>query len=178
MKGGRERRRERRLRQPVPCRLEIEGREHSGVVFDVSRHGLFVQTRAKATLGTPALLRLRIPGNDTPLTLEANVARLNRVPPALAPNWKAGIGLSVPHPSPAYLELVERLGKGRDAAPESRRAEPACASRSFRVRAAQIAGTRTRTLLVRCASQALAGELALTELGEEWKILSVDIAPE
>ncbi|MGH7288223.1 MAG: hypothetical protein ACREI8_09435, partial [Myxococcota bacterium] len=116
-------------------------------------------------------------GRDAPVDIEASVARLNRVPQALAPVWKAGIGLNVKRPPPAYLELVERFAKGRGGAPESRRVEPTGAPRSFLVRAALIEGRRTRSLLVRCTSQALASEFALEELGQEWKILSVDVAP-
>jgi hypothetical protein len=165
------------MRQRISCKLSIEGREHSGFVMDVSRHGLFVQTKAKAAPGTPARIQLSPPGRTDPIVVEAHVARLNRVPPALAAVWTAGLGFSVTRPPPSWLELVERLGGSPGNASESRRTEPAGAGRSFCVRAALIQGTRTRTLLVRCASEAAARELALAELGDEWKILSVGIDP-
>ncbi len=175
MNARREKRREDRRRQRLTCRLTIEGREHSGIVVDVSSHGLFVQTKAKAASGAAVTVQLRLPG-EAPLLVAASVARLNRVPVALAPVWTAGIGLSVTHPPASYLELVERFrrGKGANTTPL---AEPADEGRSFRVRAALIQGNRTRTLLVRCASPALASELTLAELGEEWKVLSVEVAP-
>ncbi len=173
MKAQREKRREKRIRQRLSCKLTIEGREHSGFVLDVSRHGVFVQTKAKATPGTPVSVRL-ILGRDAPLVVEARVARLNRVPLALAPVWTTGLGLSVIRPPPAYLTLVESFARGQGA---PRGVEPAGATQSFCVRAALIQGTRARTVLVRCASEAVARELALAELGEEWKSLRVEIAP-
>lgn len=175
--GRGERRREKRMRQRISCKLSIEGREHSGFVIDVSRHGLFVQTKAKAAPGTPARIQLSVPGRADPLVVEAHVARFNRVPPALAAVWTAGLGFSVTRPPPAWQELVASLGGVSGSAGESRRAEPAGVERSFCVQAALIQGTRTRTVLVRCASESVARELALAQLGDEWKILSVKIDP-
>jgi len=175
--GRREKRRESRRRQRLSCRLTIAGREQSGIVVDVSSHGLFVQTKAKAAPGTPVRVQLSLPGREAPLLVEASVARLNRVPDALAPVRTAGIGLSVTHPPASYLDLVESFARSKGGANVALLAEPADETRSFRVRAALMQGTRTRTLLVRCASPALASELALTELGEEWKVLSVEVAP-
>ena len=144
-------------------------------MLDLTKHGMFVQTQAKATPGTAAKVLLSLPGQEAPLVVEASVARLYRIPLALAPVWTAGIGLRVRRPPPSYLELVESfaMSKGGTAA---RRAEPGGATQSFKIRAALIQGARTRTVLVSCASEALARELALSELGEEWKILSVEIA--
>ena len=175
MKERRERRRESRIQQRLSCKLNIEGRERSGFVLDISRRGVFVGTKAKATPGTPVRLELRVPGREAPLVVEARVARLKRVPPVLEPVWTAGIGLSVPRPPPAYLELVESFAR-RKGGTASSRAEPAGAMQSFSIRAALIHGERARTVLVRCPSEAMARELALAELGEEWKILSVEIA--
>ena len=175
--GRGERRRENRLRQRISCKLSIEGRDHSGIVTDVSRHGLFVQTKAKAAPGTPTRIQLSVPGRADPLVVEGHVARFNRVPPALAAVWTSGLGFSVTRPPAAWLELVASLGGVSGSAGESRRAEPAGVGQSFCVRAALIQGTRTRTVLVRCASESEARELALAELGDEWKILSVKIDP-
>lgn len=177
MREQREKRREERTRQRLSCTLTIEGREHSGFVLDVSRHGVFVQTKAKAASGTPVSVQLILPGGSAPLVVEARVARLNRVFPALASVWTAGIGLSVTGPSPAFLALVESFARGKGAPSAVRPSELAGATQSFSIRAALIQGTRTRTVLVRCPSEAVARELAIAELGEEWKILSVEIGP-
>jgi hypothetical protein len=176
MNQGREKRREKRLRQRITCKLNVEGSEHAGTVLDVSRHGLFVQTKLKAAPGTPVRVQLRLPGQDAPLVVDFNVARRNRVPPALAPVWTAGIGLSVTRPPPAWLEFVENFARSKGGSGGSIDVEAARALRSYCVRAALIQGARTRTLLVRCASETVARELALAELGEEWKILSAEIA--
>jgi hypothetical protein len=175
MNKRREKRRENRIRQRISCKLSIEGREHPGAVLDISKHGVFVQTKAKATPGTPVSVELKLPGHAAPLVVEASVARLNRVPHALAPEWTAGIGLSVTRPPASFLELVKSFARSKGGTASSR-AEPAGATQSFSIRAALIQGARTRTVLVRCASEAVARELALSELGEEWKIVSVEIA--
>jgi hypothetical protein len=177
MNSKREKRREKRLRQRITCRLSIEGREHAGTVLDVSRHGLFVQTKAKAAPGTRVEVQLKLPGRDAALVVDSSVARLNRVPPALASVWTAGIGLSVTRPPPAWMEFVEAFARSRGGAGGSIDVKAAGALRSYCVRAALIQGTRTRTVLVRCASETVARELALAALGEEWKILSAEIAP-
>ena len=174
--GRRERRLEKRTRQRISCKLRVEGREHSGIVLDVSRRGMFVQTKARAAPGTPAVVELSLAGRAEPLVVEAQVARLERVPPAVAVIWTSGLGLSVSRPPAAWLELVTAFGAGaaRVAAPQ--RPEPPDLEQSFCVRAALIQGTRTRTLLVRCGSESAARELALAELGDEWKILTVQIS--
>jgi hypothetical protein len=105
------------------------------------------------------------------------VARLNRVPPALAAVWTAGLGFSLLAPPPAWRELLGQLGGSAGNAAAPRQAEPTGLERSFCVRAALIQGTRSRTLLVRCAGESVARELALAELGDEWKILSVESDP-
>jgi hypothetical protein len=177
MNKRREKRREKRVRQRITCKLSVAGREHPGTVLDVSRHGLFVQTKAKAAAGTPVQIRLRLPGQEAPLVVDSNVARLNRVPPALASVWTAGLGLSLTRPPSAWMELVETFARSRGVPAAAIDVEAAGALRSCCVRAAQIQGTRTRTVLVRCASETVARELALAELGEEWKILGAEIAP-
>ena len=176
MTQRREKRREKRLRKRITCKLSIEGREHPGTVLDVSRHGLFVQTKAKAAPGTPVQVQLRLPDREASLVFDSAVARLKRVPPALAPVWAAGLGLSVTRPPPAWMELVETFARSRGDAGGSIDVKAAGALRSYCVRAALIQGTRTRTVLVRCASETMARELALAELGDEWKILSAEIA--
>jgi Tfp pilus assembly protein PilZ len=176
MNQQREKRREKRVRQRITCKLSIEGREHPGTVLDVSRHGLFVQTKAKAAPGTRVEVQLKLADRDAPLVVDSNVARLNRVPPALAPVWTAGLGLSVTRPPPAWMELVEAFARSKGGLGGSIDVKAAGALRSYCVRAALIQGTRTRTVLVRCASETVARELALAELGEEWKILSAEIA--
>lgn len=175
MNTRREKRREARIRQRLQCKLLIEGREHSGIVLDLSKHGLFVQTKAKAAPGTPARVELSLPGAGTQFFVEASVVRLNRVPAALAPAWTAGLGLALTRPPPSFLQLVESFARSKAGTTESR-AEPARATQSFCVRAALIRGGRTRTVLVRCQSEPEASELALAELGNEWKIVSVEIA--
>lgn len=44
----------------------------------------------------------------------------------------------------------------------------------YRVRLKQVGGSRTRTCTVVCGSEAEAGELALAEVGEDWKILELE----
>ena len=97
------------------------------------------------------------------------MARLERVPPAVAVIWTSGLGFNLVRPPAAWLELVAAFGGSTAAAGAPRRTEPPGREQSFCVRAALIQGTRTRTLLVRCASESAARELALAT----WKRLEV-----
>ena len=160
----RERRREKRTRRRISCRLRLNGRDHVGIVLDVSSHGLFVQTHAKGAPGTPTQVQLGLPGSGTRLVVEATVARQRRVHPTLTPVWPNGIGLRVMRPPPEWQELIDTFAAIRSQA-----------TQSFCVRAAQLQDARTRMVLVTCASEALAREMALAELGEEWKVLSVEL---
>ena len=70
------------FKKRVPCRLQITGGSHAGMVLNVSRGGLFVQTTAGASPGEAVHLELA-PGEGEPLALDARVVWRRVVAPHL-----------------------------------------------------------------------------------------------
>jgi Tfp pilus assembly protein PilZ len=95
-KSGLDKRRHPRHARRIPCELFIRGTRYSGIVKDVSRGGVFVHTRAKASLGTEITLVIA-PGQDltTEIRLTGRVVRSERVSAHLAMQSVAGLGVKV-----------------------------------------------------------------------------------
>ena len=108
-----ERRREHRFCHRMSCQLNLNDRRYQGLVLDVSRSGLFVQTRAKAPGRTmaPVTVALRSTASDEALTLSAMVARQYWVPDQLVALAKGGVGLRVIGNCAAWLELLDDLAE-------------------------------------------------------------------
>jgi len=98
-KSGVDKRRHRRHARRIPCELFIRGTRYSGIVKDVSRGGVFVHTRAKASLGTEITLVIAS-GQDltTKVRLTGRVVRSERVSAHLAMQSAAGLGVEVLEP--------------------------------------------------------------------------------
>jgi Tfp pilus assembly protein PilZ len=160
------------------CRLRSGIRSHSGMVLDVSTTGVFVQTTARFEPGGPVSLVIHVPRGKH-FALEGEVARVVVSSAGRDAGQGCGLGVLLKEAPAAYVAWVESLvGKGTDSLRVSGgRTGAAVAdpqkSRSFQVRLRQIAGNRTRDVLVRCGSQAEASELALAEFDEDWKVLRV-----
>ena len=199
------RRRAARTKKRLACSLQIEGRHHSGVVLDVSATGLFVQTNAKPEAGTPVSLEMSMPGSQRPLFFQAVVARQVIVPPQLVAVAKGGLGLLIQNaPEDWYAFIAEVLPSPTEAASAASSApaagsEPksAASGRSiveksnpqqsrpkrgaaslirFRVRMSQIAGSRSRSVIVPATSADEARNLANEEAGDGWKIIECEPA--
>ena len=199
------RRRAERTKKRLACSLQIEGRHHSGVVLDVSATGLFVQTNAKPEAGTPVSLEMSMPGSQRPLFFQAVVARQVIVPPQLVAVAKGGLGLLIqnapedwyafiaevlPSPTeavsaassaPAAGSEPESAASGRSIVeksnPQQSRPERGTASLiRFRLRMSQIAGSRSRSVIVSATSPDEARNLANEEAGDGWKIIECEPA--
>jgi len=103
-----------RVRKRVSCELEFDERRYSGIVLDLSRQGLFVQTAARPKLGMRVVLRLQLPGVGTSV-LTTRVARLRLVPPRLVAVASGGVGLFVEMPTPEFDRFIAEV-MGRSAA--------------------------------------------------------------
>ncbi|HET6611281.1 MAG TPA: PilZ domain-containing protein [Kofleriaceae bacterium] len=93
---SRERRRASRLTVRLPARYRSEAISLDGMVADLSRSGLFLRSGFVDAEGTPAALRIDLPG--APLDLLCEVARC-WAPPS---HGEAGMGLrflSLPSPT-------------------------------------------------------------------------------
>lgn len=99
---------ERRFRKRIPCRLNGSRSTFSGLILDVSRMGLFVQTSAAGKAGEEIRVQLAGPGSETPIVLDAQVVWHRRVPHQLRSIVEGGLGLQIRYaPEPYYLMLAE-----------------------------------------------------------------------
>lgn len=104
-----ERRRQRRTRKRIACRLNIGGRQHSGIVLDVSESGLFVQTSASPRLREDVQVVLTLPEDGSKIEFTARIARRKSVPHQLLTVARGGIGLAVSDPPAEFLDFVAKL---------------------------------------------------------------------
>lgn len=194
------RRAQERAKKRFSCAILSEGRRYSAVVLDISATGIFVQTSAKVTIGSVVQLEMNIPGFDTPVHADAQVARQKVVPHELRSVERGGLGLRIILPPPEFLAYYasavrieipdasssEGAKPAPAAAPKAPRKAPPKAPReacpkppektteiTYRVRLGQIGGSRTRTIDVTCSSLQQAESTALRKAGDKWKVLAV-----
>ena len=175
-----------RKKRRMPCDVVFEGRQHSGLVLDVSPGGLFIQTSAKAKPGDRLDLKLSLPGEAQKLPLQVEVVRRVVVPARLLAVAHGGVGVRILNAPEVYYNFMEALGIGADSgefktkprsAEKSEEGAPSGAQpqQSYRVRVKQIQGPRSRNLDVTAASEEEARNQAQAELGEGWQVLEVEL---
>jgi Tfp pilus assembly protein PilZ len=175
-----------RKKRRMPCNVTFEGRQHNGLVIDLSPGGLFVQTNAKAQPGDRLDLKLSLPGETHKLPLQVEVVRKIVVPPRLLAVAHGGVGVRILNAPETYYNFMEALEVGPDVGEskaESNDAETsekdaaagARPQQSYRVRAKQTLGPRSRIVDVTASSEEDARNRALAELGQGWQVLRVEL---
>lgn len=101
-----------RFKKRMSCKFRLGQQDHSGIVLDVSRQGLFVQTTASARVGDKVEVVLSRPEQGTAITLVAGVRWLRRVPTQLRSVVQAGIGLQISHAEESYYALLAEAVQG------------------------------------------------------------------
>ena len=97
-----------RFRKRIACKLSRDRSTFSGLVLDVSRTGLFVQTRAVAKAGDEVEVILARREPEAPIELDVRVVWKRKVPPELRSVVEGGFGLQILYaPEPYYALLVE-----------------------------------------------------------------------
>lgn len=97
-----------RFRKRIPCKLMRSRSTFSGLVLDVSRRGLFVQTSAAGKAGDEFEIMLSRRGPEAAIVLNARVVWQRKVPPQLRSAVAGGLGLQIRYaPEPYYLLLAE-----------------------------------------------------------------------
>jgi hypothetical protein len=105
-----------RFKKRFPCRLKQGPRQYAGVILNVSRTGLFVQTSAFP--GGGAEVEVTLAGRENAATLTAEVVWQRRVPGALRTVAEGGVGLRIRYaPEPYYGLLAEAAQKRADGDP-------------------------------------------------------------
>ena len=165
-----EKRRLQRSKQRLVCEIVVEGKSFPGIVRDLSRSGLFVQTRAKPE--TNSVVEVVFAAGDASqpeIRLEAGVARQRDVQSGLQHSVPAGVGLEVLDPPETFFELVEAQSHAVET-PSAQADGAAAVLRTFRVRLTQTGKPGSRIETIRCENAAGARARALSRAGRGWKI--------
>jgi hypothetical protein len=181
--------RAKRHKKRITCELRFsDGRKAGGIVADISRSGVFIQTSASAPPDSLVELRL-MPSGGQEILVRARVARLKKVDQRLVQISAAGLGLEIldapeayyrelppdevdEAPRPAAAARPAAAGPQRPAAPAAP-SRPSVPLRKWKVRVSQTSGPRSRVLDVEAASEADARKLALERLGPGWQAIDV-----
>ena len=159
---------DRRFKKRVPCRLQAPGGAHSGMVLNVSRGGLFVQTSAAASPGEAIRIDLAVDA-AVPLAVDACVVWRRVVGAHLRTVSTGGFGARIQYAPDAWFGFLSGLA-GSDvagAAPEG----PAGAVYHVRLR---LAGSpRTRIVVVESLDEPAARERARAVAGAQWVVLDL-----
>ena len=164
---------DRRYKRRLPCRLAVPNGAYSGMVLNVSRGGLFVQTSAAASPGEAVHLDLS-PVDADAIGVDARVIWRRVVAPHLRSVSTGGVGVHIQYAGDAWFGFVARLAEGAPAedsasAPAHREAGP-----SFRARLRLAGGSRTRILVVSAADEGEARQRACQQAGPQWAVLGLE----
>ncbi len=166
---------DRRFRRRVPCRLSVPSGSYSGMVLNVSRGGLFVQTSAGASPGDAVHLDLAV-DEAQPVPVDARVVWRRVVAPHLRTVSTGGIGVHIQYAGDAYFGFVACLaaapGSEADDAPPAPRA--AAARPAYRVHLRLAGSPRTRVVVVEAADEPEARQRARAVAGAQWVVLGLD----
>jgi len=190
-----------RKRRQMPCTLTLDGRNHGGLILDVSPGGLFIQSSAKIKPGDQIELQTTLPGVEGRVRMQVEVVRKVIVPAHLLKVARGGVGVRIINAPEGYYQFMDALGVTADAGTskieqlENRRAQsglappvaeaepepeveekPPAAQPKFRVRIKQSQGPRSRTVSVEADSEEDARRQALHAAGAGWVVLGVDRA--
>jgi Tfp pilus assembly protein PilZ len=160
-----------RFRKRLPCRLQVTGSAHSGMVLNVSRRGLFVQTTAGASPGDAVHLDLALEGAET-LGIDARVVWRRVVAPHLRTVSTGGMGLHIQYASDAYFGFVAGLAASAPAEEFETPTPPVLPG--YRVRLRLATSPRTRIVTVAATDPREAGERARQRMGAQWVVLDLE----
>ncbi len=99
---------ERRFRKRLPCQLMTSSHAHMGMVLNVSRGGLFVQTSVSTRPGDRIRLQLN-PGAPEQMEIGAEVRWKRVVAPQLRAISPGGVGLCIRNAPEAYYAFLSVL---------------------------------------------------------------------
>ena len=171
---------ETRFKKRLPCKVKLGASEYAGMIVNLSRSGLFVQTGAVPGPGDVVEVALRAPLASPDLVLQSRVVWKKLVPHPLRHRLVGGIGLQIEHAPDSYYSLVAAVERLYSQVPRTLRAHsvredgpPPGARKRFRIDLQQIGGTRSRTLEVDAETEADARRSALDLAGPDWSITRV-----
>lgn len=170
-----------RFKKRVPCKIVVGDTAHMGMVLNVSRGGLFVQTSVQARPGDELRIHLNLESPPEAVPLGGRVVWRRGVAAHLRSVSRGGIGMRLRQVPESYYRFLSQLAEAGDrdarastrppiAAPE---AAPVDDRPSYRVRVQQQGGPRSRTLTVVGDGEEDARRRALARVGAGWLVLEV-----
>ncbi len=169
-----------RFKKRVPCELIVSGSRHPGIVLNLSRSGLFVQTAVAARRGDVVAVDLNARTGKAAIGLDATVMWNRKVAAQLRGVRHGGVGLQIRSANESYYNLLAAVEDGegtlwRAAASEANAAAPRDETPlcGYRVRVKMFGAPRSKTLFFSCADEAEARQRAATVAGRDWEILEV-----
>ena len=162
----------------MPCRVRHGDSSYFGMVLDISRTGLFVQTSASASRGANLELQLDLVGEAGPVPVAAQVVWQRRVAPQLRQVAEGGLGLRIHNAPEPFYRMLAKLAKVAE--PESV-AAPASIQNSealpkFKVLLKRDGAPRTRTVEMSAQGPEEARTRAVKSIGAGWSVLNVNEA--
>ena len=166
-----------RFKKRVPCELIVDRSRHPGIVLNLSRSGLFVQTAVTARRGADVAVDLNTASGGAAIGVNATVMWNRKVAAQLRGVRHGGVGLQIRSANESYYDLLATV-----ADTEGSLWRPAGVDQTvpdetsvfgYRVRVKQLGAPRSKTLFFSCAGEAEARERAETVTGRGWEILEV-----
>ena len=166
-----------RYKKRVPCDLLVGGSRHPGIVLNLSRSGLFVQTSVAFQRGDWVAIDLNSERVRESIGVDAVVMWNRHVAAQLRGVRHGGIGLRIRNAVPAYYDLLSEVS-GETNPVQRPGAEARAASEApllaYRVRVRLRELPRSKTLVVSAESEGEAGRLAVARAGAgDWEVLEV-----
>jgi hypothetical protein len=92
--------------------IEVDGKGLGcGLSRDASSTGFLLFTRVSLPPGTKVLLRLMVPGETAPRTLDAAVVRCEKLAPGESRLWSHKVGVALEKPPQDLSRIVETFTK-------------------------------------------------------------------
>ena len=98
-----------RFKKRVPCDLVVAGARHPGIVLNLSRSGLYVQTSLAFTRGDWVAVDLNSEIADGTIGLDAVVMWNKKVAAQLRGVSHGGIGLQIRNAGSEYYDLLSEV---------------------------------------------------------------------
>jgi len=163
-----------RVKKRIPCEFTFGGERHTGIVLNMSRSGIYVQTGVVPAEGDDVALDLA-PITESPLFLRATVV-WKRVVSRRVQGDHGGMGLQIQAASDTWYDFLDELlpaVKTEDVEPAGRNLSDPGSPR-FRARVRFGEQPRTRTLVVAAEDEDQARARALEEAGAGWELLELE----
>ncbi len=176
-----------RIRRRFPCTVNLASGYHTGLILNLSRRGMFVQTNLPARPGTLVDVNFHAPGRDDDIELQAAVVWRKRVSQRTLGVTRSGMGIKILGKPTGYQEILHSF-----IAPEKRQTQPDAAAphpteghrvksdasprrptQRYVIRLARAGGPRSRQVVIECESEEQARAQALGQSGEGWTILEL-----